>query len=113
MTKSTLKFLLGNRKHTLGERSFSGGYNPSQNKHFETKLTKTTGNHKLVFFEDYSDKSKKNKGSSVTDYKSQRKGCIHTIPRGKLMLFPDLAEQSGIERGEETELPCHIRRVAS
>lgn len=50
MTKGTLKFLLGNRKHTLGEKNFSGGYYSSQNTHFETKLTKTTGNHKLTCF---------------------------------------------------------------
>lgn len=49
----------------------------------------------------------------MSDFRSQRKRHIHTIPRGKLMLFPDLAEQSGSERGEATELPCHIRRVAS
>jgi len=50
MTKGTLKFLLGNRNYTSGERSFSGDYYPSQNKHVETPLTKTTGNHKLACF---------------------------------------------------------------
>lgn len=55
----------------------------------------------------------KNGGFSVSDYKSQRKGYTYAIPRGKLMLFPDLADQVRSERGEETELPCHIRRVAS
>lgn len=55
----------------------------------------------------------KNRGFSVTHYKSQRKGYIHTVPRSKLMLFPGLADQVKSEMGEETELPCHIRRVAS
>lgn len=41
----------------------------------------------------------------MTSYKIQRKEHIHTVPRGKLMLFPDLAEQSRSERGEEPELP--------
>lgn len=55
----------------------------------------------------------KNRSFSETDYKSQRKNYIYTVPRGKLMVFPGLADQVRIEREEETELACHIRRVAS
>lgn len=43
----------------------------------------------------------------------ERKGYTYTIPKDKLKLFPDVADQVRSERGEETELACHIRRVAS